>query len=64
LRGKTQVLGAQNLGIGWRVRQDELEEKVLKMLERDVLSPDRVAKALKQAYALAKARLKKDPTVK
>jgi hypothetical protein len=29
-----------------------------------VLSPERVTKGLKRAYALAKERLKKDPAVK
>jgi hypothetical protein len=46
------------------VRQDELDEKVLRIIERDVLDPAQVAKALKQAYALAQARMKKDPAIK
>jgi hypothetical protein len=46
------------------VRQDEFDEKVLKILERDVLTPQRVEKALKEAFALAKERMKKDPALK
>jgi hypothetical protein len=38
----------------WRVRQDELDEKVLRIIERDVLDPAQVQKAVKRAYELAK----------
>jgi hypothetical protein len=48
----------------WRKRQDELDDKVLAMIEREVLTPERVRRALKQAEADAKARVRKDPDAK
>ena len=44
--------------------QDHLEEKVLRVIERDVLTPSRVERALKRADAMAKARLKSDPATR
>jgi hypothetical protein len=41
-----------------------LDEKVLGMIEREVLTPERVRMALKKAEADAKARLRKDPDAK
>jgi len=38
----------------WRKRQDELDEKVLAMIEREVLTPERVHQALRKAKADAK----------
>jgi site-specific DNA recombinase len=48
----------------WRVRQDEFDQKVLRLIERDVLDPAQVQRAVKRAYDLAKERFKRDPTLR
>ena len=48
----------------WRKRQDELDEKVLAMIEREVLTPERVQQALRKAKADAKERARTDPDAK
>ena len=44
-----------------RIPMQELDDLLLSIIERDVLTPERAERALKRAYELAKQRVKKDP---